>query len=100
MCPTGNDIDADLILKVLNRDRWLCQECGFQARAIHHIVPRSRFGRKGRELRDGENNLICLCEVCHAKAHRTAKRKEHLLLLARLHGYEYAERRFLEVLNA
>ena len=97
-------MDADLILKVLNRDRWLCQECGFQARAIHHIVPRSRYGKKGQELRDDERNLISLCEDCHlykdGGAHRTIKRKEHLELLAKLHGYTYTERRFLEVLNA
>ena len=87
-------------LWILNRDNWICQECGHLATACHHVIPRSRFGKKGKVIQEQECNLISLCEECHAKAHTTKKRKEHLLLLARLHGYKYTERRFMEALNS
>jgi len=97
-------MEAEIRLRILNRDQFICQGCGCPATTPHHIIPKSRYGKKGRELRDSDKNLISLCEDCHlykdGGAHRTIKRKEHLELLAKLHGYTYTERRFLEVLNA
>lgn len=97
-------MNADLRLWILQRDHWLCLESGHLATTVHHIIPRSRYGKKGQGLRDDERNLISLCEDCHlykdGGAHRTLKRKEHLLLLHGRYGYKYDEPRFREVLNA
>ena len=85
--------------KVLERDCWSCLDCGCFTAEIHHILSR-RYGKVAWE----ERNMLSLCHECHlykdGGAHRTIKRKEHLELLAKLHGYEYDEPRFQEVLNA
>jgi len=36
---------------------------------IHHIEPRSKFGKKTKHLQDDITNLIALCRDCHQKAH-------------------------------
>ena len=50
---------------VLHRDSYTCQICGkTHARLeVHHIIFRSHGGT------DDENNLITLCEECHAAIH-------------------------------
>lgn len=51
--------------QVLRRDGWRCQSCGTMSNLeVHHKEFRSRLGD------DSEANLITLCAVCHAKAHR------------------------------
>ena len=50
---------------VLRRDGWRCQLCGTMANLeVHHREFRSHLGP------DLEENLITLCFVCHARAHR------------------------------
>jgi 5-methylcytosine-specific restriction endonuclease McrA len=52
---------------VLRRDGWRCQSCGTTANLeVHHRQFRSRLGD------DSEANLITLCAVCHAGAHRVS----------------------------
>jgi 5-methylcytosine-specific restriction endonuclease McrA len=49
---------------VLERDGWRCQVCGnMQQLQVHHQNFRSQSGA------DEEQNLITLCEVCHAYVH-------------------------------
>lgn len=50
---------------ILNRDGYTCQICGKKHTRleVHHIVFRSQGGT------DDENNLITLCEDCHAGIH-------------------------------
>ena len=51
--------------QVLRRDGWRCQGCGAMSNLeVHHKEFRSRLGD------DSEVNLITLCAVCHASAHR------------------------------
>ena len=51
--------------QVLRRDGWRCQSCGTMSNLeVHNKEFRSRLGD------DSEANLITLCAVCHAKAHR------------------------------
>jgi len=51
--------------QVLRRDGWRCQACGAMSNLeVHHKEFRSRLGD------DSEANLITLCTVCHANAHR------------------------------
>ena len=50
-------------------DVILCEVCGSVACDIHHIVPRSRFGKKRKDEQDDVSNLIALCRECHDKAH-------------------------------
>ena len=51
--------------QVLRRDGWRCQACGTMSNLeVHHQQFRSRRGD------DSETNLITLCAVCHASAHR------------------------------
>ncbi len=51
--------------QVLRRDGWRCQSCGTMANLeVHHQHFRSRLGD------DSEANLITVCAVCHAGAHR------------------------------
>lgn len=50
---------------VLHRDNYTCQCCGKKntRSEVHHIIFRSQGGT------DDENNLITLCEDCHAGVH-------------------------------
>jgi 5-methylcytosine-specific restriction endonuclease McrA len=49
---------------VLRRDSWRCQSCGSMSNLeIHHKEFRSHSGD------DAEQNLITLCNACHAAAH-------------------------------
>jgi hypothetical protein len=58
--------------KVFRRDNWQCRKCGRPARqksaassglAVHHIRARADGGS------DAVDNLIALCEGCHAEWH-------------------------------
>ena len=46
-----------------------CEECKSLAVDIHHIIPRSKFGKKVKHLQDLPENLIALCRTCHRKQH-------------------------------
>jgi len=54
----------DLRQRILQRDRWTCQDCGrHQNLHVHHLEFRSHGGA------DEEKNLITLCNECHAHRH-------------------------------
>jgi ATP-dependent DNA helicase RecQ len=50
--------------EVLRRDGWRCQSCGRRSNLeVHHKEFRSQSGD------DSEENLITLCQACHASMH-------------------------------
>lgn len=59
-------------------DRIACECCGGVAVEIHHIVPRSKFGKKMKWLQDLITNLVALCRPCHDKAHQNKITVEQL----------------------
>lgn len=46
-----------------------CEYCGAKANDIHHIIPRSKFGKKNKAEQDKITNLIALCRKHHEDAH-------------------------------
>ena len=50
-------------------DTILCEVCGNPSNSIHHVIPRSHFGKKRKDEQDNVNNLISLCFSCHDKVH-------------------------------
>jgi hypothetical protein len=53
---------------VVNRDRYTCQECGYEKNnkedrklSAHHVIPRKEGGA------DHPENLVTLCSRCHPK---------------------------------
>jgi 5-methylcytosine-specific restriction endonuclease McrA len=51
--------------QVLRRDGWRCQFCGsMRGLEVHHKDFRSHSGE------DSQENLITLCNACHAAVHR------------------------------
>lgn len=46
-----------------------CEACGKASQDVHHITPRSKFGRLRKVERDAIENLIALCRSCHEEAH-------------------------------
>jgi 5-methylcytosine-specific restriction endonuclease McrA len=51
--------------EVLRRDGWRCQFCGsMRSLEVHHKDFRSHSGE------DSQENLITLCNTCHAAVHR------------------------------
>ena len=48
-----------------------CELCGMRGSDIHHVIPRSKFGKKRKDEQDLITNLICLCRPCHDLAHKT-----------------------------
>lgn len=56
-----------------------CEVCkAKKAVDIHHIVFRSKFGKKTKDQQDAIENLIALCRECHNKAHDNKLTKEWL----------------------
>lgn len=50
--------------QILLRDSFRCQECNYYKHLeVHHIIPKSKDGS------DKPENLITLCQRCHAKRH-------------------------------
>jgi 5-methylcytosine-specific restriction endonuclease McrA len=73
-----------------------CVDCGRQGE-VHHIVPRSRFG-KGRQADCwAVKNMVLLCPEHHrlknhgAGAHTHAERVRLLTYLSDRYGYDYGE---------
>ena len=55
---------ASLRHQVLHRDGWRCQACGGMSNLeVHHQELRSHGGA------DSDENLITLCNGCHAREH-------------------------------
>lgn len=53
----------------IDQNDCICEACWLPAVDIHHIEPRSKFGKKTKHLQDSIENLIALCRTCHEKAH-------------------------------
>ncbi len=70
---------------VIERDEGLCI-CGIAASQVHHIVPRSRGAANWVWQ---AFNMLCLCPVCHGKAHTRQARIDMLAHLAEKFGYVY-----------
>jgi len=71
-------------------DKIICEVTGEQANDIHHIEPRSRFGKKRKDEQDDIMNLIALSRRIHNDAHdnfisRDTLTKVHLDFMKR-HG--------------
>ena len=59
---------------VLERDKYVCTECGSQDNLnIHHIKPVSKYPR----LKYSEANCKTLCIECHSGVHGNTKSDEH-----------------------
>ena len=90
------------IQDVISRDGH-CVEChGYVGLELHHIVPRSHFGRKNKAECWTPRNMLMLCPDCHrlkdkqAGAHTHEARVRHIALLAERYGYDYSERPWSE----
>jgi 5-methylcytosine-specific restriction endonuclease McrA len=60
------DAYEQLRKQVLRRDGWRCQSCGSMSNLeVHHKDFRSHSGN------DSKENLITLCNACHAAVHRS-----------------------------
>jgi 5-methylcytosine-specific restriction endonuclease McrA len=60
------DVYERLRNQILRRDGWRCQSCGSMSNLeVHHRKFRSHSGE------DSEENLIVLCNACHAAVHRS-----------------------------
>ena len=62
-----NKISEEIRRKVLERDNFTCQKCGFKDATseeleIHHIKPKIFQGK------DNFKNLVALCSICHKHA--------------------------------
>jgi hypothetical protein len=64
---------------VLSRDKHTCQKCGDDKNGtklhVHHIVFRSNSGT------DSPDNLVCMCELCHDKLHKSKNPENESLKL-------------------
>lgn len=50
---------------ILERDSYTCQKCGSKDYLeVNHIIPKSKGGT------NDTNNLITLCDLCHAEEHK------------------------------
>jgi len=105
---TSNDADGkdqmnSFELKVWNcvveRDGARCLRCGERGDHVHHVIPRSHFGKSGHDVCWDERNMMCLCMDCHLGivwAHTYDGRIEQLRVLAELYDYEYDDSPFNE----
>ncbi len=55
-----------------------CEVCTAPANQVHHIVYRSKFGKKTKDQQDKIENLMGLCFSCHEKAHNEIYTQEYL----------------------
>lgn len=76
--PHDRKIPDPVRVKVLERDKFSCQECGWKREALTPDDPRKmlelhhkKFHQFGGE--NDANNLVTLCNVCHDQVHRTHK---------------------------
>ena len=65
-----------------------CEVCTKQAVDIHHVIPRSKFGKKRKAEQDHISNLIALCRQCHNLAHDNVISKEELQTIINKRNYE------------
>lgn len=68
--------------KILLRDHFRCQECGYYKHLeVHHIVPKSKGGG------DNPENLVTLCTRCHGRIHGFEKHKVGKKYGKKKHGF-------------
>ena len=74
---------------VIERDQGRCALCSRPASEVHHIIPRSHFGKRSKicwQLK----NMMCLCKECHGDwQHTKAARRAALIYLRRAFKYNY-----------
>lgn len=73
---------------IRERDLYMCQICGKQAKEIHHIIKIEDDPDKAYE----ETNLICLCHMCHLRAEKGFIEKQVLFDKAKESIEKYNER--------
>ena len=83
--------------QVIERDEGACIDCGRAAHEIHHLVPKSAFGKRTKHLCERIENMACLCLVCHGQA--AGRKREHLEILRERHGYAYDSQPWIGVLG-
>lgn len=76
---------------VVERDNWLCVDCGKLGGLVHHVAAKSMLMGKRKKERDQPKNLVVLCVLCDKMAHTKAARKRHLTMLRELWGYKYPD---------
>jgi len=80
----------DICWRVYIRDAGRCQVCREGGHEVHEIVPRSAFSSRTMPECFQEKNMIVICRKCHAKAASYEARRELLLKLRSMHGYDYS----------
>ena len=80
-------MDAIIRQQVVERDGAACVDCGRAADQIHHVIPKSAFGKNTKHRCECVENMVCICWVCHGQD--AGRKREHLELLRERHGYEY-----------
>lgn len=65
--------------KALERDGYMCRKCGkfspWKEPNVHHIIPFKEFGIENYKEANEEENLISLCDRCHAWVERNENNK-------------------------
>lgn len=51
----------------LQRDRYTCQDCGYRAEEVHHIIELTAENINDVNISLNIENLMCLCRECHAR---------------------------------
>ncbi len=81
--------------RIIERERGLCLLCSQQGTQVHHIVPRSQWGKNSTALRDNEKNLCLLCAQCHTDERETREEIARIMsIMQKRYGYKYTEEKF------
>ena len=59
-----------------------CECCERQATSIHHIIPKSKFGKRNKDKQDEIGNIMALCNECHEEY---GQKKKYLEYLQKVH---------------
>lgn len=81
---------------VRERDNDVCIWCPERASEVHHIIPRSTFGRKTQRICWQMKNMCCICAKCHAKAAGYKAKVALLKIMSKLYGYTYDDYPFCQ----
>jgi len=79
---------------------FVCAEGG--SLELHHVIPRSHFGKNNKDDCWTPRNMVMLCPTCHrlkgkqGGAHTHAARVRHLAMLAERYGYQYDDKPWSE----
>ena len=53
--------------EVLRRDHFTCQDCGYRAEEVHHIIELTPENIQDRMISLNPDNLMGLCHDCHTR---------------------------------